>query len=294
MKGLKALGCVVAFTPLLAGCQASPVETSSPFERSEDSSAGSVRRIIDGDTVVVVTGGSETTIRLAGVNAPEKNECFFGESTDYLVETVEGATVEIENLGTDQFGRTLAYLWEGPSLLNLDLVAGGWAIATTPGEEDQYGKEILAAEKKAVAAAAGLWATDACGSAAEIPKIGISAAPNPPGPDSERLSRRINHTHQRGSRASRHLRVDPEGRILDQSLPVRWEHHHPAWSLNQNRQHRLGVDARRPSGVEQRWRHGDAADGPGNSGGPPSLCGIGSTRYLVLGTRTRNGERRTE
>ena len=188
MKGLKALGYVVAFTPLLAGCQASPAETSSPFERSEDFSAGSVRRIIDGDTVVVVTGGSETTIRLIGVNAPERNECFFRESTDYLVETLEGATVEIETLGTDQFGRTLAYLWEGPSLVNLDLVAGGWAIATTPGEEDHYGKEILAAEKKALAAAAGLWATDACGSAAEIPKIGISAAPNPPGPDNERLA----------------------------------------------------------------------------------------------------------
>ena len=182
-----ALGPVAVFALLLAACQESPGETSLPFDRPSGLTTGTVTRITDGDTAVIVRGGSETTVRLIGVNAPERDECFFGESADHLVEALEGATVEIEDLGTDQFGRSLAYLWAEGSLINLELVAGGWAIATTPDESETYGKELLDAEREAVATSAGLWAADACGPAAEIPKIGISVAPNPPGPDNDRL-----------------------------------------------------------------------------------------------------------
>ena len=182
-----ALGAAAVFALLLAACQESPAKTSLPFARPSGATTGTVTRIIDGDTAVVVRDGSETTVRLIGVNAPERDECFFVESTDHLVETLEGATVEIENLGTDQFRRTLAYVWAEGELVNLDLVAGGWAIATTPGEAETYAREILDAEREAVDTSAGLWAADACGPAVEIPEIGIFTAPNPPGPDNDRL-----------------------------------------------------------------------------------------------------------
>ena len=182
-----ALGVAAVFALLPAACQESRAKTSLPFDGPSGLSTVTVTRITDGDTAVVVRGGSETTVRLIGVNAPERDECFFGESTDHLIEMLEGATIEIEDLGTDQFGRTLAYLWEGATLVNLEVVAGGWAIATTPDKAETYGKEILGAEREAVDTSAGLWAADACGPAEEIPKIDISVAPDPPGPDNDRL-----------------------------------------------------------------------------------------------------------
>lgn len=182
-----ALGAAAVFALLPAACQESRAKTSSPFDGPSGLSTVTVTRITDGDTVVIVRGGSEAIVRLIGVNAPERDECFFGKSTNHLIEALEGVTVEIEDLGTDQFGRTLAYLWADARLVNLELVAGGWAIATTPGEAETYGQEILDAEREAVETSAGLWAADACGPAEEIPKIDISVAPDPPGPDNDRL-----------------------------------------------------------------------------------------------------------
>ncbi len=187
MKALLALGAVSALTLLATACRENPAVTTPLADRPSGLPTATVTWIHDGDTVVIEKDGAETTVRLIGVNAPEREECFYQESTDYLIETLKGATVDIEDLGTDQFGRTLVYLWTDRGLVNLDLVAGGWAIATTPNEADSYGNEMLQAERQALDDSAGLWAADACGPAEEVPEISISVEPDPPGPDDKRL-----------------------------------------------------------------------------------------------------------
>jgi micrococcal nuclease len=136
--------------------------------------------------------GAEIDVRLLGINAPEADECFYDAATDHLTGLLQAQTVEVEVIGTDQFGRTLAYLWMGGALVNLSLVSDGYAIATTPGEGDTTGNDLISAEDDAFSDRVGLWATDACGASAAIPSVSLDVAGSqfdPPGPDEEVLDR---------------------------------------------------------------------------------------------------------
>lgn len=146
--------------------------------------------ITDGDTIDVRTDVSEVTIRLAGINAPDKGECYAEESTDHLIDSLKFATVTLEILDTDQFGRTLAHVFAGNRHVNLELVEKGLAIANGV-TDDPYGDELIAAENQAYGAGAGLWGGTACGFTGAIPDVefeaGISVT-NPPGPDDQELN----------------------------------------------------------------------------------------------------------
>jgi hypothetical protein len=133
--------------------------------------SGVVTWVYDGDTIVVETVQDTIDVRLLDINAPEGDECFYKESLDHLIDTLKGhsVTLEIRN-DLDQFGRTLAYVWNGNSNVNLEMVKTGLAIATTP----DSGSGLIVEENDAVAAELGLWAEDACGSG-PIPNVVIAA-----------------------------------------------------------------------------------------------------------------------
>jgi Staphylococcal nuclease homologue len=145
----------------------------------------------DGDSAVVATEDSEVEVRLMGVNAPEQDECHYQESRDHLTGLIEGESVGLEVISTDQFDRTLAHVWLDGLLVNEDLVSRGFAIATTPPEDgDPHGESLIAAEEGAYQAGVGLWSTTVCGSAAPVPEITIDAGGSvfdPTGPDDEVL-----------------------------------------------------------------------------------------------------------
>jgi len=127
--------------------------------------------IYDGDTIVVETDEGEIDVRLIDINAPESDECFYKESLDHLIDTLKDQNVTLEvATELDQFGRTLAYVWDGDRNVNLEMVQTGLAIATTP----DTGGGLLAEENKAFDAAIGLWSRNACGSG-PIPSVVIVA-----------------------------------------------------------------------------------------------------------------------
>lgn len=127
-------------------------------------------------------------LRLTGVNAPENGECHHEESHDYLRDAVGGRKIVYEVLSTDQFGRLLAHVWVDGRHVNLELVARGHAIATTPPDNDPHGVALLDAESAAEGADLGVWADDACGSAGPLPRIEISEIRvDPPGRDEDDL-----------------------------------------------------------------------------------------------------------
>ncbi|MDX1468185.1 MAG: lamin tail domain-containing protein [Acidimicrobiia bacterium] len=139
-------------------------------------------RVLDGDTIVVATGEGEIDVRLAGINAPEGDECSGDEATDELKGAVEDRAVRLEVLGTDQFERTLAFVSESGRNINLEMVRLGLAIVTTPSSA-----EFLEAERDAATAKLGLWAPGSC-SSGPLPQIVISdATVDPPGRDEENL-----------------------------------------------------------------------------------------------------------
>jgi hypothetical protein len=141
--------------------------------------------------VVAQTGAGEVEVRLMGINAPERDECFGPESEGRLVDLVDGQEVGLEAVGQDQFGRTLAYVWLDDLLINLDHVAGGFAIATTPPEEgDPHGGTLLDAEDGAFEEGWGMWSETVCGGSGPLPSVvvdGDASSFDPRGPDEEAL-----------------------------------------------------------------------------------------------------------
>ncbi len=163
--------------------------TPDPADPAEGAPAGSAAvtllAVVDGDTMDVRTAdGSEDTIRLLGINTPERGDCLGDRATDRLAALTGDAELGVEADGRDEFGRLLAYVWADDVLVNLALVAEG--LAVTPATAEHRLQDLLtAAAADAQDAGLGLWAPDACGPAttATVRIVGLQA--DAPGPDEE-------------------------------------------------------------------------------------------------------------
>jgi micrococcal nuclease len=62
----------------------------------------------------------------------------------------------------DKYGRTLAYVWVGGHLYNLDMIANGYAHEYTYYVPYRYQAEFKAAENNARTNELGLWSPTAC------------------------------------------------------------------------------------------------------------------------------------
>jgi micrococcal nuclease len=85
------------------------------IDRGESSAEqGSVTRVVDGDTLRVRIDGSAERVRLIGINAPERGECFYARATELLQSLTQGRVVTVQGDSTqrprDRYGRLLAYV----------------------------------------------------------------------------------------------------------------------------------------------------------------------------------------
>jgi len=75
---------------------------------------GLVTSVADGDTLRARIGGSTERVRLIGVDAPERGECYSTRSTELLRALAQATVVRILGDSTqrerDRFGRLLAYV----------------------------------------------------------------------------------------------------------------------------------------------------------------------------------------
>ena len=80
---------------------------------------GTVARIVDGDTAVIIVGNEERRVRFLGVDTPEtvhpnKPVQFYGkEASSFTKNTLTGKKVwlEYDANPTDRYNRHLAYIW---------------------------------------------------------------------------------------------------------------------------------------------------------------------------------------
>ena len=97
--------------------------------RPDSSGSCVVRSVTDGDTVRCRDG---RRVRLLLIDAPERTQPpFAGRSREALLTLAPPGTrlrLELDVRPTDQFGRTLAYLWRGDRMVNREMVRGGWAV----------------------------------------------------------------------------------------------------------------------------------------------------------------------
>ena len=95
-----------------------------------------IDRVIDGDTVEV----NGASIRLLGINTPEKKEKYYQEAKDSLNEKILNKTVRLEygKDKTDRYNRTLAYIFLNNENINLKQVEQGFANYYFPAGKDVY------------------------------------------------------------------------------------------------------------------------------------------------------------
>lgn len=127
-----------------------------------------VKRVVDGDTIVLESG---QVVRLVGINAPESVDpnrpvqCFGKEASVALRKLLTGKSVNMEKdvSETDKYGRLLRYVWLGDVFVNDYLVQNGFAHSTTYPPDIKYQKVFRVSETRARNNRAGLWGSACSG-----------------------------------------------------------------------------------------------------------------------------------
>ena len=107
---------------------------------------------IDGDTLVL--SDNKTRVRLRYVDAPESGLCGSQEANDLLAKLTVGKKVRLNGVIPDQYGRGMALIYVGSTLVNKEMVATGWvryhADETAEKEEIKKANEIAREKKSGV------------------------------------------------------------------------------------------------------------------------------------------------
>ncbi|MBU0959608.1 MAG: thermonuclease family protein [Nanoarchaeota archaeon] len=131
---------------------------------------GIVERIIDGDTIVV----NGSTVRLLGINAPEKGERYYDEAKNFLEEQALNRIVRLEfgPEDRDRYDRKLRYVVLNNKNVNLNLVKIGLANFYFPtlGGKNKYYRDFKKAWEECVESNQGICkkSTDSCAPCIEI------------------------------------------------------------------------------------------------------------------------------
>lgn len=160
--------CRILFLSLLFFSGVSCNSNSETKSQGKHDGSFAVKKISDGDTFWIYNGTSEgEKIRLIGVDAPEsknvfkKKKGYFGtEAKEYLTNLLKGKHVKLEYDvdRTDQFGRTLAYVYlEDGTFVNADLVKNGYAQIMTVPPNVKFAEEFLKLQQEARENNRGLW-----------------------------------------------------------------------------------------------------------------------------------------
>jgi micrococcal nuclease len=116
-----------------------------------------VNEVIDGDTFKTVEGN---TIRLLGINAPEITDPGGDIAKQVLTFLVMGKDVSLERdvTDTDDYGRSLRYVFVGEDFVNAEMVRRGCAELRFYPPDTMYYRDLRELEKVAIRNRNGLWA----------------------------------------------------------------------------------------------------------------------------------------
>ncbi|WP_299754396.1 thermonuclease family protein [uncultured Pontibacter sp.] len=124
-------------------------------EQSGTTAGDKVVGVKDGDTIVLLRNGEEVTVRLYGIDTPEKNQAYGQRAKKYTSDLAFGKTVRLIINNKDRYGRTVGtiLLPDGRSL-NEELVRNGFAWHYKAYSKDQ---NLANAEADARRFKRGLW-----------------------------------------------------------------------------------------------------------------------------------------
>ncbi|MBW3016157.1 thermonuclease family protein [Candidatus Woesearchaeota archaeon] len=114
------------------------------------------RYIIDGDTVVLNNGD---TIRLAGIDTPEKGDANYDRAAYELQRRIINAKLELEGTQDDMYGRKVRFVTANGKNVNVEMVREGWA-RTLMHKGTKYEQELEQAQTEAIIQQKGIWKVD--------------------------------------------------------------------------------------------------------------------------------------
>jgi micrococcal nuclease len=146
----------------------------SRSERERGGEAGSPGRpgavraevldVTDGDTIRVLLGGEEESVRYIGIDTPEVDpsigvECFGSQASAANRRLVGGETVALafDAERRDRYGRLLAYVYVGDTFVNAELVRDGFARTLTISPNTDFATLFDRLVQRAGATGRGLW-----------------------------------------------------------------------------------------------------------------------------------------
>ncbi len=116
---------------------------------------GKVVKVKDGDTIVVLDGTlTMVTVRLAGVDAPEKKQDFGVVAKQFVSDQVFGKVVTFQEITKDRYGRTVAFVFYKNKNLSEELLKVGLAWHYLKYDKSKYLQEL---ETTARNSKVGLW-----------------------------------------------------------------------------------------------------------------------------------------
>lgn len=163
--------------------------------RADDDRSGHVVRVIDGDTLVAMVAGEETTIRLLNIDTPETKDpdeevqCLGPEATDFLTERLpEGTEIDLEydEERIDPYGRTLAGVYESEELINAEIAAEGLGVPVLFEPNDRFLPEVEDASQDAQSDGRGLFSAEIeCSLPAQLQTLSSAAGQLPAAVDGD-------------------------------------------------------------------------------------------------------------
>lgn len=191
-------GLAAVFLLVLTGCfpvvddsraDGSSAENSGGVATTEEPPVTGLRlEAIDGDSLRDEAGND---YRLIGINAPDRDECLYGEASRRLDDLSRGEVyTETDSETFDQFGRRLVYLYAPgaeQALINITLVSEGLALAIHSPPNSTMTLALFEAQERARTEGVGLWDPDECGQGPLAPLRVADVNANPAGPDEDNL-----------------------------------------------------------------------------------------------------------
>lgn len=124
--------------------------------------SGRVVHVADGDTITVLDAEkNQHKVRLAGIDAPEKDQAYGQRSRESLDELVAGQTVVVETTKKDRYGRVVGKVLVNRRDINVEQIRRGmawfyreYAYEQSAADRQSYDQ----AEAEAQSYRRGLWA----------------------------------------------------------------------------------------------------------------------------------------
>ena len=153
---------------VLGGLLAAAAGWQRIHDRSSPIVHGTVVRAVDGDTIIVESGGRTEDVRLIGMDTPETVDprrpvgCYGPQASTYTKHLLTGrrVTLEYDRVQRDRYGRYLAYVFlDGPPRVFVDarLVALGYARTMAIPPNTAHAGLFGRLERRAALAGRGLW-----------------------------------------------------------------------------------------------------------------------------------------